>query len=99
MINISPFTAKQKEIFNKLSDERIEEITGLNKKVNPNNLIYRYKGPAADVKFGEFDNALNLLKKIKEGEISLAIAKNDQTGLRSNLGEIKKQQQQQQQQK
>ena len=88
MINISPFTAKQKEMFNKLSDERIEEITGLNKKVNPDNLIYRYKGPAADVKFGEFDNALNLLKKIKEGEISLAIAKNDQTGLRSNLGEI-----------
>ena len=89
MINISPLIANQKEIFDKLGDERIEEITGLNKKVNPDNLIYRYKGPAADVKFGELDNALNLLKKIKEGEISLAIAKNDQTGLRSNLGEIK----------
>ena len=47
----------QKEIFNELADERLEEITNLDKKVNPDNLIYRYKGSTADAKFNKFDNA------------------------------------------
>ena len=59
--------SEQKEIFNKLADEKLEEITGLDKKVNPDNLIYRYKGPTADVNFDEFDNVLNPLDEIKEG--------------------------------
>ena len=70
--------SKQKEIFNKLADQRLEEITKLDKNVNPDDLIYKYKGPTADVKFNEFDSALNLIDKIREGEISLADAKNDQ---------------------
>ena len=57
--------SKQKEIFNKLAGERLEEITGSDKEVNSDNLIYRYKGSAADAKFNKFDNAPNLLDKIK----------------------------------
>ena len=81
---------KQKEIFNKLADERLEEITKLDEKVNPDNLIYKCKSPTADAKFDEFDNTLNLLDKTREGEISLADAKNDQAEFKSNLNEIKK---------
>ena len=33
------------------ADERLEKITGLEEKVNPDNLLYRYKGHTADVKF------------------------------------------------
>ena len=58
---------KQKEIFNKLADERLEEITKLDEKVNPDGLIYKCKSPTADAKFDEFDNALNLLDKTREG--------------------------------
>ena len=54
------------KIFNKLADERLKKITGLDKKVNPDNLIYRYKGHTAGEKFDEFDNALNPLDKIKK---------------------------------
>ena len=78
--------SKQKEIFNKLVDERLEKRTTLDKKVNPGNLIYRYKDLIADVKFDEFDNDLDILDKIKEGEINLAKKKNDQTGFKSNVG-------------
>ena len=46
-------------------DEKLGEIIGLDKIVNPGNLIYRYKDPTADVKFDEFDNAVNLLDKTK----------------------------------
>ena len=37
----TPFISKQKEIFNKLVDERIEKITDLDEKVNHDDLIYR----------------------------------------------------------
>ena len=62
----------------------------LQKKVNPDNVIYRNKGSTADVKFNEFGNALNLLDKTKEDKINLADEKNYQIGFESNLGKIKK---------
>ena len=44
----SPLIWKQKERFNKLVDESLKEITKLDRKVNPDDLIYRYKGSTAD---------------------------------------------------
>ena len=61
----SSFILEQKEIFNKLADERLEQITELNRKINPYDLIYRYKGPTADAKFNEYYNALSLLNEIR----------------------------------
>ena len=66
--------SKQKEIFNELVDERLEKITDLDKKVNSDDLIYRYKGNTADAKFDKFDNALDI-NKIQNGEITLADVK------------------------
>ena len=84
------FISKQKEIFNELVDERREKITDLDKKVNSDDLIYRYKGNTADLKFDKFDNALNIINKIQNGEISLADVKNNQEKFKSYLGKIKK---------
>ena len=81
---------KQKEIFDKLADKRLEEITSLDKKVKPDNLLYRYKGTTVDVKFDELDNTFNLIDEIREGEINLAEVKTDQIRIKSNLGEINK---------
>ena len=82
--------SKQKQIFHKLTHERLEEITKLEKKVNPDDLIYRYEGPTADAKSNEFDNTLDLIDKIREDKIRLADAKNDQIKLKLELSEIKK---------
>ena len=60
------------------------------KKVNSDDLIYRYKGNTADVKFDKFDNALNITNEIQNGEIRLADVKNYQEKFKSYLGEIKK---------
>ena len=38
----SPLISKQKEMFNKLVDERLEEITKLNEKVTPEDLLYKH---------------------------------------------------------
>ena len=56
-------------------------------KVNSDDLIYRCKGNTADAKF---DNAFSLLDKIRDGQISLADAKNDPEEFKSNLNEIEK---------
>ena len=82
--------SKQKETFNKSAHERLKKITELDEKVNLNDSIYKYKGPTADEKFNGYDNALDLLDKIREDEIKLADAKNDQKILKSSLGGIKK---------
>ena len=39
-------------------------------------MIYRYKGNTADVKLNEFDNALDIIDKIRDGKIDLANVKN-----------------------
>ena len=78
------------KIFNKRIDERLEEIADLDEKVDNDGLIYRYKGRIADAKFDKFDNALDILNKIKNGEISLAEVKNNQEKFKSYLGQIKR---------
>ena len=82
--------SKRKEIFNKLVDERLEEITSLDKKVSPDNLVYRQKGQTADVKFDEFDNAFYLIDKIIEGEISLKHRRNKKGNKKHRSKEQKK---------
>ena len=86
----NPFFSKQKEIFNELVDKRLEKITDLDKKVNNDDLIYRYEGNIADAKFNKFDNALDIIDKIRDGKIDLADVKNNQEKFKFYLGEIKK---------
>ena len=69
------FISRQKEIFNKLIDERLEKITDLDEGVNRDDLIYRYKGNVADRKFDEFDNALEIINKIRDGKKDLTDVK------------------------
>ena len=75
---------------NKIIDERLEKITDLDEKVNRNDLIYKYKGKVADKKIYEFDNALDIINKIREGKKDLADVKNNQQDFNLYLGEIKK---------
>ena len=82
--------SEKKEIFNELVDQRLEKITALDKKVNGDDLIYRYKSNIADVNFNQFDNAPDIIDKIRGGKIDLANVKNNQEKFKSYLGEIKK---------
>ena len=86
----TPFISKQKEIFSKLVDERIEKITDLDEIVNRNDLIHRYKGKVADTNFSKFDNALDLINKILDGKKDLADVKKNQKKFKYYLGEIRK---------
>ena len=81
-----PLILKQKEIFNEIVDERLEKITDLDEKVDSDD-----KGKTADAKFDKFDNALDIIDKIRNGETSLTDVKSNQAKFKSNLSEVKKQ--------
>ena len=62
----TPLFSKRKEIFYELVDKKLEEITNLDKKVNSDDLIYKYKRTTADAKFDQLDNSFSLLDKIRD---------------------------------
>ena len=90
ILKILYLSLNKKKIFNKLVDKRIEKINDLDEIVNRNDLIYRCKGKVADKKFNEFDTALDIINKIRNGKKDLADVKKDQENLKYYLDEIKK---------
>ena len=85
----SPIVLKVKEIYNKLTEEIFDKINDLDKKIVTNKLVFKYKGSTADEDFSKFDNGLDLINKIIDGEISLSEAKDEQAKLKSSMREIK----------
>ena len=63
---------------NELADKRLEKITELDKKVNLDDLTYRYKDKTPDENFDTYDNALDLTDKIRNGKIRLSDVKYNQ---------------------
>ena len=86
----TPFISKQKKYLINLQMKNVKKITDLDKRVNRDDLTYRYKGNLADTKFDEFDNALGIINKIRDGKKKLSEVKNNQENFKSYLGEIKK---------
>ena len=89
-INDSPIVLKEKEIYDKLTEESFEKISNLDKSVDIDKLVFKYKGNTHGEDVNKFDNALDLINKIRDGEISLNEAKDEQAKLKSSMGEIKK---------
>ena len=81
---------RQKEIYNEITEEKKTEIEKLDKTVNREELLYKYKDNTSDVDFREYYGTIDLLNKIKDGDISLKQVINDQYELKSRLGEIRK---------
>ena len=53
-------------------------------------MICKYKGNTPDLNFYEFDNALALINKIRDGKINLTDVKNNQETFKSYLGKTKR---------
>ena len=64
------FTAKPK-----LVKERFDEIKELNDELNENDLTYYFKGNTARKRFDDFNNSIELFKKLKSGELKIEEAK------------------------
>ena len=73
-----------------MTEEKADEIQKIDKTVNRKELLYKYKGNTSDVDFSEYFSAIELINKIKNGDVDLRKAADDQYKLKSKLGEIKK---------
>ena len=68
----------------------MEEILGLSKKIDFNNLTYHYKGNTAPKTFIGFKGPLGFYKNIKEGYITLEKSKEKQKEFKSDVNKIVK---------
>ena len=64
--NDTPIVLEEKEIYNKLTEETFEKINNLDKKVDTNKLVFRYKDRTDDEDFNKFDNTF--IDKIRDGD-------------------------------
>ena len=62
---------KQKQIFEEVTNKRMEEIRDLRKQINFDSLTYNYNGKTAPKNFIGFKGSLGFYKNIKEGYTTL----------------------------
>ena len=81
----------KRKIFNKLIEERSSGFKDLQKRINPNNLIYNYKNERISPKdFRNYQNPIELFRDLRDGNINPNEVLKDQINFKSYLSEIKK---------
>ena len=76
---------QKEESYNKLFDEKIDEIQELSREIDYKNLKYDFKTKASgSINFSEYEGPFTLFKKIRDGDVSLEMAEEDQKNLKGN---------------
>ena len=79
----------QEKNFNRLLDERMDEIQKIGKEFDLNNLTYYFISPnIAQINFIRFRGPLHVFEEIKNGNLLIEKIKKEQENFKSNLGEI-----------
>ena len=82
---------EQKIIFNKPAEEISSEFKNLEKNINLDNLICKYKTEKISSReFRDYQNPIKLSKDLTNGNINPKEVLKDQTNFESDLGKIKK---------
>ena len=70
---------QKQETYNKLFDEKLDEIQELSREIDYKNLNYDFTTKAiVSINFTEYNGPFTLFKKIRDGDISLEMAEEDQ---------------------
>ena len=70
---------QRQETYNKLFDEKLDEIQELSKEIDYKNLNYDFTTKASGpINFSGYNGPFTLSKKIRDGDISLELAEEDQ---------------------
>ena len=77
-----------KEIYDKILDERMDEIIELSREINFNNLIYHFKGSSISTSFTVFGGPMHAYNHLKNGDKALSQVGEDHITFRSELGQI-----------
>ena len=63
--------AISKEIYDKLLEERMDEILEMSREINYNNLIHDFKGPTSSISFTKFGGPIYTYNQLKNGHKTL----------------------------
>ena len=76
--------------YTKLFDEKLDEIQVLSREIDYKNLNYDFRTKASGlINFTGYNGLFTLFKKIRDGDISLEMAKEDQKKFKREIGQIK----------
>ena len=78
----------KKGIFEKLDNERIDELQNLSKRFNFDNLVYYFKGKSRPENFIGFKDSLAFYKNIKDGYTTLEKAEKKQKTFKLDINEM-----------
>ena len=79
----------QKETYNRLLSERLDEIQEISKQIEYNNLTYPFKTKGiSSIHFIKYKGPFNIFKEIRDGNKALQEIEKDQESLKSSLREI-----------
>ena len=67
-----------KDIYNEILEERIDEILETSKKINYRNLVYDFKGPTPSINFTKFDGPMYTYNQLKNGDKTLQQVEEEQ---------------------
>ena len=81
---------QKKESINKLFVKKLNEMQGLSREIDYKNLNYNFTTKAGgSINFMKFKGPFSLFKKIRDGDISLEMAEEDQEKFKREFGQIK----------
>ena len=81
---------QKQETYNKLFDKKLDEIQELSRKIDYKNLNYDFTTKASgSINFTGYNGPFTLFKKIRDGDISLEMAEEDQKKFKREFGQIK----------
>ena len=82
--------SKEREIFTNIYNKRLDKIEELTKKVDCNNLIFTKLSTGNTIDFSKKTDPLTLLKKIRDGKITVERARVLQEDFNNNIEKLRK---------
>ena len=77
------------ETYNRLFDKRLSEIREIINEIDYNDLIYNFKTKgSAPINFIKFKGPFGLFREIRDGNISLTKAEENQEDFKKELGQV-----------
>ena len=81
---------QKEESYNKLFDEQLDEIQGLSREIDYKNLNHNFTTKASvSINFIKFKGPISLFKKIRDGDVLLEMAQEDQEKCKREFSQIK----------
>ena len=76
------------EIYDKILEERMDEILKMKDKIDFDNLTYNFKGQTASINFGKFGGPMYIYGHMKNGDTTLQQVEKQQKDFKKELNEI-----------